>query len=309
VRTAREDAAGGSRALAPLALAVLFAAPLVRQGRLAAASPPAPKTRANVVSIGDIRGGDSSSRLELELELPEFSAAEVAAARLRVRTAVDDTGRDLVPDEEGKDRLETLQHGGSTGPDDRPAPVVVPMKLRNPARRAKALEKVSAEVELYVPGRDPNAVAIISGIAAWSGKRLENPALAASGVQIAMLTEDQLRDEKKRRSEQRKEDARTHGVLGGLLEPVASAFLAAFFTPEPGDVVLMTDDPDRRIVDMRLLDAAGQDRTTGTMQQQGLAVLSSTRRGPGPDWSLEVRLRTPKAQLFRSFQLRGVPLP
>jgi hypothetical protein len=60
---------------------------------------------------------------------------------------------------------------------------------------------------------------------------------------------------------------------------------------------------------MNLLDASGEDRTTGRSQQQGLAVLSSSSRGPRPDWSLEVRLKTPKTQERRSFTLKGVPLP
>jgi hypothetical protein len=292
-------------ALPPLPLLLAALAP---SWTLAAAGPAPPPTRTSVVSIGDVRGGDSS-RLEIELELPDFPASDVAAARLRVRKAVDDTGRDLLPEEEGKGRLESLQREGTTGPDDKPVPAVVPMKLRNPARRAKSLKEVSGEIELYVPGRDPNAVTIIPAIGTRTGKRLESPALTASGVRIEMLTEEQLQDEKKRQAEKRKEDAKKHGAIGEMLEPLASAFLQAFFTPGPGDVIFSVEDPEGRLVQMTLRDASGVDQTTGRMQQQGLTVLSSSRRGPGPDWSLEVRLKTPKSLVLRSFMLKGVPLP
>jgi uncharacterized protein with GYD domain len=124
-----------------------------------------------------------------------------------------------------------------------------------------------------------------------------------------MLTEEQLEAEKKRQAEERKEEARKHGVLGELLESMASAFVQAVLTQGPGDVVLMVDDPDGRVVQMALLDASGEDQTTGRSQQQGLTVLSSSRRGPRPDWSLEVRLKTPKTQERRSFTLKDVPLP
>jgi hypothetical protein len=291
------------------ALTLLLVAPLAMPGAGTASEPPAPATRASIVSLGDVRGGSAFSRLEIEVEFPDFPAAEVAAARLHVRKAVDDTGRDLVPEEDRKAPLEPIRQGRSAGPDEKPAPAVVQMKLRNPARKAKQLAEVSGEIELYLPARDPNAVAIIPNIPAWAGKRLESPAFAASKVRIAMLTTEQLEAEKKREAEKRKEEARKHGVLGEMLEPLASAFLQAFFTPEAGDVVLMVEDPDGRVVQMALLDAAGEDQTTGRMQQQGLNVLSSSRRGPGPDWSLEVRLKTPKTQVLRSFTLKDVRLP
>lgn len=307
MRTAREGPADVRRAFALPPFPLLLAA-LAPSWTLAAAGPAPPPTQTSVVSIGDVRGGDSS-RLEIELELPDVPASDVAAARLRVRKAVDDTGRDLLPEEEGKGRLEPLQREGTTGPDNKPVSAVVPMKLRNPARRAKSLTEVSGEIELYVPGRDPNAVAIIPAIGTRTGKQLESPALTASGVRIEMLTEEQLQDEKKRQAEKRKEDAKKHGVLGEMLEPLASAFLQAFFTPGPGDVIFSVEDPEGRLVQMTLRDASGVDQTTGRMQQQGLTVLSSSRRGPGPDWSLEVCLKTPKSQVLRSFTLKGVPLP
>lgn len=305
----RRKALDTRRAGAPFALTLLLATPLALPWAGKASDPPVPGTRVSVVSLGDVRGSDSSSRLEIELELSDFPAAEVAAARLHVRRAVDDTGRDLVREDDRKSPLEPLRQGRSAGPDEKPAPAVVQLKLRNPARKAKTVAEISGDVELYIPGRDPNAVATIPNISAWAGKRLESPPLSASGVSIAMLTEEQLEAEKKRQAEKRKEEARKRGALGEMLESMASAFAQAFFTPEAGDVVLMVDDPDGRVVQMALLNAAGEDQTNGRMQQQGLTVLSSSRRGPGPDWSLEVRLKTPKSEERRSFTLKDVPLP
>jgi hypothetical protein len=296
------------RAGAPFVAALLLAALPALAGEGKASEPRARATRVSVVSLGDIRGSDSS-RLEIELELPDFPAAEVAAGRLHVSKAIDDTGRDLVPEDDSKASLEPVRQGRSAGPDGKPAPAVLALRLRSPARRARTLKEVSGDVELYLPGRDPNAVATISNIAARAGKRLENPALSASGVSIAMLTEEQLEAEKKRQTDERKEEARKHGVLGEMLESMASAFAGAFFAPEEGDVVLKIDDPESRVVEMALLDASGEDRTTGRSHQQGLTVLSSTHRGPGPDWRLEVRLKTPKTEERRTFALKDVPLP
>ncbi len=294
---------------AAVAAALLLAALPVLSGRAAAPDAPAPATKAVVVSVGDIRGSDSFSRLEIEVELPDYPAADVSAARIRPKKALDDTGRDLLPEEEKKASLEPAAEGRSGGEDGTGAPAVVRMKLRNPARRAQALAEVSGEIELYLPGRDPNAVAAIPRITGQAGRQIESSALSASGVSIAILTREQLEAEKKRLAGKRKEEARKHGVLGEMLESMATAFLEAFLSPDPGDIVLRVEDPGERIVRMSLLDAAGADGTTGRMEQQGLVVLSSSRAGPGPDWSLEVRLRTPKSVERRSFILKDVPLP
>ena len=299
----RRNRVRSSAALAP-ALLVLLPAISAAPGD----SPP-PPTKVAVVSLADVRKGDSSSRLELELELSDFAAAEVAAARIRVRRAADDTGRDLVPEDARKAAMETVRGESAPGAGETPARAVVPVRLRSPARRAKVLTEVSGEAELYLPGRDPNAVVAIPEIRTWEGKRLENAALSAAGVRIAMLTGEQLAAEKKRRAEARREEARKQGLLGEMMESLVSAFLGAFATPEAGDVVLSVEDKEGRVVGIRLLDAAGEDRTNGRMEQQGLVILSSSRTGPGPDWSLEVRLRTPKSVESRSFTLKGVPLP
>ncbi len=104
------------RTRAPYSLTLLLFAPLALPRAGTASGPPAPGTKTSIVSVGDVRGGDSFSRLEIEMELPDFPAAEVAAARLHVRTAVDDTGRDLVKEDDRKSPLEPLRQGRSAGP-------------------------------------------------------------------------------------------------------------------------------------------------------------------------------------------------
>ncbi len=294
---------------APWELLALFLAGPLALRLDGATDPPAPATKVVVVSVGDVRSGDSLSRLTIQLELADYPAGDVAAARLLLRRAVDDMGRDLLPTDSGKPSLEPVSEGRSAVPDGTPAPAAVEVTLRNPARKAKVLSELSGELELYLPGRDSGAVVTFPNLPALLGKRIESPALGASGVRIAVLTEEQLEAEKKSQAEKRKEEARKQGVLGEMLEPLASAFSRAFFNPEAGDVVLKVDDPGGRIVRLSLLDAAGEDRTTGRSQQQGLLALSSSRTGPGPGWSLEVRLSTPKSLERRSFVLKDVVLP
>lgn len=296
-------------------LALLLAGPLVPAFQVAADNAPNGETKGSVevavsvVSVADIRSGDSFSGLTIEFALAGYPAGRIAAARVQLRKAVDDTGRDLLPSDSRRASLEAVHDGRSSDPEGKPDPAVVEVKLRNPARKAKMLAELSGEIELFLPGSDPNSVVIVPDLPAHEGKRLESPALEASGVGISVLTAEQLEVEKKSRAEKRKEEARSHGMLAEMLEPIGSAFAQAFFNPESGDVVLKVDDPGDRIVKMSLLDAAGEDRTTGRSEQQGLVVLSSTRTGPGPGRSLEVRLSTPKSLERRSFAFRNVALP
>lgn len=297
------------------ALALLVAAGLLSaHGGASAAGPmaadaPTRETKVSVVSLGDIRGDSAFSKLQVKLELPDFAAAEVAGARIVVRKAVDDTGRDLLREEDRKAPLEPIDQGSGGGAGEKPAPAVLELNLRNPARKAKVLRALSGEIELYLPGRDPQAVARIPRFASFAGRTLESPALAASGVTLAYLTAEQFEAEKKTQAAKRKEEAKKSGVLGEMLEPLASAFLSAFFSPSAGDVILKIGDPGGRLVQLRLVDAAGEDKTSGRAQQQDLAVLSSSARGPEPDWSLEVRLKTSNSLERRSFSLTDVPLP
>jgi len=293
----------------PIALALLAAAPLLLPRGVTAADQPVQPASVSVVSLGDFRGGGSFSRLEIELALPGIRASEVAATRLTVTQAIDDTGRDLVPEDSRKPPLEPVHQVQAGDPGETPAPAVVTVKLRNPARKAKTIAEIAGVIELYLPGRDPGAVAIIPEIATWAGKSLQNPSLAAGGVRITMLTEEQLDAQRERQTDERREEARKHGVLGEMLESMASEFSKAFFAPERGDVILQVDDPQTRVVRMALLDAAGEDQTSGWSRQQGFSILSSTRRGPGPGWSLQVHLTTPKTAERLSFALKDLRLP
>jgi hypothetical protein len=308
--------------LASLALALLMGPTALAASRATApdqetlqAPAPLAYTPPTKVSLGQVHDrrsdGTFFNRLEIHLELPEISAADVAAVRTIVTTAVDDTGRNLVPDDTGKAGLQPTRRPqgrfGGSAKETRPASVT--LELKNPARKADVVGIVSGEVELYMPGRDPNSVATFPKFMAQAGRPLVDPALKANGVEITVMGKEQLDAEKKRQLEKLKQEAKKKGMTGEELEERLAEFGSEFLKPEEGDVVLKLKAPEGRIQEIVYVDGAGEEKFASMTERGGFAVLSTWGEKPGPDWSLRVRMKTPKSLVRYSFNLKDVPLP
>ena len=134
--------------------------------------------------------GKFFNELAISLELPKVKASDVTAARVLVKSAVDSTGRSLVDPEKQEPRLESTQSGWVS--DDADARATVSLSLLNPERKATAVKEVQGEIELFMPGKDPNSVATIAKFLSLSGKPLTHKALKANGVEISLLSEAQI---------------------------------------------------------------------------------------------------------------------
>jgi hypothetical protein len=306
--------------LAPLAFALLIDPTALAQAKAKAparAPLKAPAPLAYVppakVTLGQVhdRRSDGSffKRLEINLELPDIPAADVAAARTVVTTAVDDTGRNLVPDDSGKGGLQPTQQGRFGGSAEKSEPLKLTLELKNPARKANVVTSVAGEIELYMPGKDPTSIATIPKFTAQAGRPLADPALKANGVEIALVGKEQLEAEKKRQLEKLKQDANKKKIAGETLEEMIAEFSSEFLKPDEGDVVLKVHAPEGRIQQIVYVDAAGQEKLASMSDKQGFTVLSTWGEKPGSDWSLRVRMKSPKTLVRYSYALKDVPLP
>ena len=171
-----------ARASLSLLLATLLAsAPAAAQtkgkARPAGAKPtaaaPAKATPANVklAQLQDRRSAGHFPRCTLGIELPDIPAFEAKAARVIVKTAVDDLGTNLVREDAAEARLEPTQRGMFAKPGDKTVTIVF-AEMKNPPRKAKVLKEVSGEIELYMPGRDPNGEAAFPKVLSLAGKPL-----------------------------------------------------------------------------------------------------------------------------------------
>ncbi len=305
---------------APLALALLLspAAPAQTKAkapaRKAAKAPAAPASAPPAkVTLGQVhdRRSDSSpfKRLEINLELPEVQAADVVAARTVVTAAVDDTGKNLVPEDSGKGGLQPTQRMGPGGSSAKPQPAQVTVELKNPARKASMVKSVTGEIELYMPGKDPNGTASIPKFLAQGDKTLASPALAANGVSISVVGPARLEAEKKKQLEKLKADAKKEKLDADTLKDRLDYFESEFLKPEEGEVVLMVKAPEGRIQEFLYVDPAGEEKPASVSQKQGFVVLSTWSAKPDPEWGLKVRMKTPKTLARYSLALKDVPLP
>lgn len=265
------------------------------------------------VSLGQVRDRRSDSspfkRLEINLDLPEVPAADVVASRIVVTAAVDDTGRNLVPDDSGKSGLQPTQQGRFGGAAEKTEPTTLMLELKNPARKANVVRSVTGDIELYMPGKDPHGTANVPKFLAQAGRPLADPALKANGVEITVVGKEQLEAEKKLRLEKMKQEAKKKRTPPELVDEMVAEFNSEFLKPEDGEVVLKVKAPEGRIQEMVYVNAAGEEKRASMSEKQGFTVLSTWGETPGPDWGLRVRMKTPKTLARYSFALKDVPLP
>jgi hypothetical protein len=275
------------------------------------AQPKATPVEVNIKQVNDRRTSGSFSQLTISLELPKISSRDVEASRVLIAAATDDSGRNLLDPEAGEPQLDPNFRGSLTGRDDKvPPPATISVTLKNPDRKAKTVKEVRGEIELYMPGKDPNSVAEIAKFMSTSGKPLTHKALKANGVEIALVSPAQLTAERKRLSDaKRKEYIEAGWQPGEDLDSMVKSYSESLLTVENSDVLVRIKDPNGRIQDLAYIDAAGETKRISNRTDEGFTYLTTWGEKPQADWKLKVSMKTPKNLVRYSFALKDVTLP
>jgi hypothetical protein len=262
-----------------------------------------------VRQVNDRRSGGSFSMLALSLELPKLQSSEVAASRVFVTSAVDDTGNSLVDPERQEPAFE-MNPRMMMGREAPPMPASVNVTLKNPDRKALTVKEVKGEIELYMPGKDPNSVAEVAKFMTQSGKALSHKALKANGVEISMVSAAQLEADRKKKADAKKKEYEEMGFSGEDLGNMLKSFVESLmgFNSE-NDVHVRIKDPNKRIQDIAYVDAAGEVKMVTWSEEEGMTTLSTWAGKPQADWKLRVSMKTPKNVMRYAFALNDVPLP
>jgi hypothetical protein len=234
--------------------------------------------------IADRRSSGSFASLTLSLEMPSVMSSTVAASRVLVTAATDDAGNDLLPADDREVQFAENMRSAMLPKGAGDAPVTVSLELKNPARTAKLLREAKGEIELLMPSKDPNSVAELTKYLPGSGKPISNKALKANGVELTFLTAAQLEAENAKREY-------------GKIELQES------------DVAVRLKDPNKRIHDVRYIDAAGEAKRVSTSDYEGITVISTWSGKPQADWKLRILMKSPKNVVKYPFALKDVPLP
>jgi hypothetical protein len=287
------------RTLATLTL-VLFAAPLSAQK--------AKPVSVEVEQINDRRTSGSFSQLTIAMKTPAIRSAEVAAARVLVAAATDDSGRNLVDAERGEPELEPNHRMAMPGQDPA-APAMVTVTLKNPDRKATKLTEVRGEIELYMPAKDANSVAEIPKFMSQSGKALNHKALKANGVEIAIVSGAQLDAEKKRIADAKRKEYKEMGYEGESLEQMLTSILSSVLNLQESELLARIKDPNKRIQEIAYVDASGDVKRVMTSDEEGMTKFYTWGGKPEADWKLRVSMKTSKNLVRHAFALTDVPLP
>ena len=294
-----------SRSTAPTAFAAALAI-LAVPGLCAAQN-----VRVTAGTIEDRRTtGKFFGGLEIELKLTGDDLADARAARVLLKKAVDESGRDLLPEQKRDEDFQ--KSSGSSGPD-------LKVNLKNPARGAGAIKEVSGDVELYAPSRDPAATVVVDRLMSRMDKPVESAALKAQKIKVRLVSPKSYRADAKKREaemdaemEKHKEDMKkeaggddkTAEALIGLVK----AFSGMMNDVGDNDVILQFEDEGGLLQDVEVVGKSGVIDTHGSMSSGGLKILQYSEKLP-PDAKLRFLLKTKKSILRTPFSLTSVPLP
>jgi hypothetical protein len=151
--------------------------------------PPAlaqPDVRVVAGDVTDSRfaGGYRTGGLSLKVKVWGDGMEGVQALRFLLADARDDLGNSLIG--EKKDAAAFRDVRGERAEEH--------LSLRSPTRDASSFS-VSGRVELFVPGRDPNAVVKVANALAGSNKPLSSRGLKAANVRVTVLPRARLPQE------------------------------------------------------------------------------------------------------------------
>lgn len=142
------------------------------------------------VTVGEVNDkrttGEFFSGLELKLLLAGPELADVKGVRVKVDSATDDTGKNVVDSKSSAfaNDFKPLEEPFGFGSNKKKGVFEIELKLLNPVRAAKSV-KIAGKVELMSPKADPASI-VTASLAKTAGKPLDNAALKAAGVTLTL---------------------------------------------------------------------------------------------------------------------------
>lgn len=294
-----------NRQIVSLIVAVL---PLIGTVALMAQTKPAEVV---VYQVIDRRTAGSFASLTIGMQLTKVPTSQVAASRVIVSTAVDEAGTSLLDGEQQEPALEANLRGRGSMASKEDPPASVSLTLKNPSRKAMKVKEVRGEVELFMPGKDPNSVAEVPKFMAFSGKAINHKALKSNGVEIVLLSKAQIEAEKKKIADAKRKEFKDAGSEDGDdLENNVKSSVEYALTVEANDVAVRVKDPKKSIETLEYVDSKGEVKNVHIRNlYEDIGAITTWGDPPGADWTLRVKMKTAKNLVRQSFVLKDVVLP
>jgi hypothetical protein len=263
------------------------------------------------VSAGTIEDRRTTGRffggLEIELKLTGDDLADAKSARIFLKKAVDETGRDLLPEQKPDEDFRSV---GSS-----------PLKLalKNPARGAAAVKEIAGEVQLFVPTRDPAAVVTVDRVVSRMDRAIDSPALKGQKISVRVVSPKAHRAAAKKREaefekemEQHKDEMKKEAgddKTAEALIALVKGFSGMMNEVGENDLILEIEDEQKKLLDVSVVGPKGETiDTRGSMSSGSLRILNFAEKLPA-DAKLKLLLQTRKSIVTSPFTLANVPLP
>lgn len=245
--------------------------------------------------------------LEIDLKLTGDDLSDAKSARILLQKAVDETGRNLLPD--GKPDPDFKSINSSE----------MKLSLKNPARGASAVKEISGRIELFVPARDPAATVTVDRVLSRMDKAVDSPALKSQKIALRVVSpnahraaakkrEAELDKEMEKHKEEMKKEAGDDKTAEALMALV-KGFSGMMNEVGDNDLILELEDPDKKVLDVSVVGPKGDSiDTNGSMSSGSLRILQFHEKLPA-DAKLKLLLQTRKSIVSAPFSLTNVPLP
>lgn len=255
----------------------------------------------------------SSSFAGLEIELKVFGdiLSDAKAIRLSINTAVDETGKSIVKDDESPTTFNELSES-----DQNVAKVA--LKLKNPARQAMTIKEITGSFEFFVPSKDPASSVTVTNIPNLAGSPLNSPALKAAGIEVTLWSKAQfdakkkIEEEKLKKAQAKAKQAKTENEVAAALIEVFGSLFSSLSNMDEEDVALQIKDPQSKIVAIEFQDSNGNSISSGRMSMGGPKEQTRVydfREKLSVDARMKIYMLTAKSVIKAPFRLDNVPLP
>lgn len=218
--------------------------------------------------------------------------------KLNITEAIGETGENLISEKTKDSKFVKLD-------DNYPE---LRIELKNPKRKSNVITKISGDLLIYEPQKDPNSMATIKNFLIANKKAFKNEALKKSNVNISLLTKQEYEEWKKKEEDEINQKALAEGLVGEMVDAISSLF-NGFMSLEENSIILLVNDPEAKIIEIEFHDARDEKiNNRGSVFSDKYRIYHFSKKLPD-DAQLKVYLSTPKAVSIVPFSINDVPLP
>lgn len=258
-------------------------------------------------SVGDIEyissKGQFSGRLKVEIKLTGDELESAEKIRVNITQAADDTGLDLIKKEKFSGEDDFRDPGKNNAGENK-----IDIELMKPSTKATAIKELSGEIELYCPGKDPEATVKFEQFMKNAGKPIDSPSLRRLQVKLTVF-DKKAYEEFAKKEAAAKQKAAESNVGKQLVLAVTNLFDTMSEAFSKNSVIVKLEDPQSKIIGLRFYSASGQKIDRSSWSSSGDIQTYSFNDPMPADAAMVIMLKTDKAIRKIPVKFTDIPLP